>query len=221
MAKVRAPSLRLVVDEAHEVDAVFGVLEQLARDELANVPGADDDGVLDIGEGSPGRDARHGAAGRDEQDPENPEEQHLRDARLHETSREPEDERAQRHEEEHAREVVERRVIRQELVAVVQAEELRRHYPDRQRGQEDPEFDPGLEGAVPLDATDGDTCEQEGKREPCQIGEQEYTSKKPPSVRRVPHTASPLQDLERSLVERTEDRGRRRGDGSTGSRAQR
>ena len=39
---------RLGVDEADEVDPVLGVLEQLARDELADVAGADDDGVLEV-----------------------------------------------------------------------------------------------------------------------------------------------------------------------------
>ena len=42
--------LRPVVDEADEVDAVLGVLQDLARDELAHLAGADNDRVLHIGD---------------------------------------------------------------------------------------------------------------------------------------------------------------------------
>ena len=46
MLEFRSPTPRLTVDEADEVDAVFGVLEELPCRELANVAGTDDDGVL-------------------------------------------------------------------------------------------------------------------------------------------------------------------------------
>ena len=42
VAEVGAQLLRLGVDEADEVDAVLRMLEQLAGDQLADVPGADD-----------------------------------------------------------------------------------------------------------------------------------------------------------------------------------
>ena len=44
---------RLVVDEAHEIDAVLGVLLELSRDALPDVSCADDHGVLHVVESSP------------------------------------------------------------------------------------------------------------------------------------------------------------------------
>ncbi len=40
---------RVLVDEADHVDPVLGVLQQLARDLLPDVAGADDERVLDVG----------------------------------------------------------------------------------------------------------------------------------------------------------------------------
>ena len=68
------PRLRLGVDEADEVDAVLGVLEQLARHELADVAGADDDRVLEVGDAAPAPEARATErADGDEHDRERPE----------------------------------------------------------------------------------------------------------------------------------------------------
>ena len=44
---------RLVVDDADEADAVLGVQEVLACDQLADVAAADDDRVLDVGRAAP------------------------------------------------------------------------------------------------------------------------------------------------------------------------
>ena len=52
------PLLRVAVDEADEVEAVFGVLPELLRHELADVARADDDRVLDVGEMLPRDRAR-------------------------------------------------------------------------------------------------------------------------------------------------------------------
>ena len=57
--------LGLVVDEADEVEPVFGVLAQLLRDQLPDVAGADDDRVLHVGEMAPGHAARDRPADRD------------------------------------------------------------------------------------------------------------------------------------------------------------
>ena len=64
LVEVGAPLLRLAVDEADEVDPVLGVLEQLARDDLADVAGADDDRVLQVGDVPARESAGDGAAER-------------------------------------------------------------------------------------------------------------------------------------------------------------
>ena len=50
----RAPCQRVVVDESEDVDAVLGVLGELAVDELADPAGADDHRVLDVRQPAPG-----------------------------------------------------------------------------------------------------------------------------------------------------------------------
>ena len=67
------------VDEADEVDPVLGVLEELARDELADVAGADDDRVLEVGELMPAGGTRRDACERDGDDREQPERDHAAD----------------------------------------------------------------------------------------------------------------------------------------------
>ena len=48
MAEILASLLRLVVDEPDEVEPVFLVMEDLPRDQLTDIAGADDDGVLQV-----------------------------------------------------------------------------------------------------------------------------------------------------------------------------
>ena len=47
-AEVVSQDARAAVDEPDEIDAVLGMLEELAADELADVAGADDECVLDV-----------------------------------------------------------------------------------------------------------------------------------------------------------------------------
>ena len=49
LGKVGAPSLRVAVDEADDVDAVLRMLDELAGDQLADLAGADDQRVLLVG----------------------------------------------------------------------------------------------------------------------------------------------------------------------------
>ncbi len=50
MLEVDRALLGLGIDEADEVDPVLRMLEELAADQLADVPGADDDRVLEVRE---------------------------------------------------------------------------------------------------------------------------------------------------------------------------
>ena len=46
LGQVRPPSLWIAVDKADDVDPVLRVLHELASDQLADLSGADDQGVL-------------------------------------------------------------------------------------------------------------------------------------------------------------------------------
>ena len=74
--------LRLGVDEADQVDPVFGMDKELLREQLADVAGTDDDRVLDVGHVSPCKRSRHRAADADERDCEGPEDEELLRARM-------------------------------------------------------------------------------------------------------------------------------------------
>ena len=49
LREVRAAGLGVAIDEADDVDSVLRVLNQLARDQLSDFAGADDQGVLLVG----------------------------------------------------------------------------------------------------------------------------------------------------------------------------
>ena len=59
------------------VEAVLGMLEELLRDQLADVAGADDERVLLVRVGAPGERAPRDAADGDEQDRRGPEGEEL------------------------------------------------------------------------------------------------------------------------------------------------
>ena len=73
---------RVLVDEADDVHPVLRMLEELLRDTLSDMPGADDERVLDVGVASPAERARDRAGRWDEDDREHPEERELREARV-------------------------------------------------------------------------------------------------------------------------------------------
>ena len=144
VAEAVAPLARVLVDEADEVDAVLGVLQQLARHLLADVPGADDRACSGRTRpvpadararscGRPGR-ARSRAARRAAASGSS-------DRRTQHVGEREEHPRADRDHVEDAEEVVDRRVVGALLVARVQAVEAREHDPDRQRQREEKDLD--------------------------------------------------------------------------------
>ena len=72
-ADLRRPLARHGVDEADQVDAVLAVLEELARDHLADASRSDDDGVLEVGRSAAAEGAGRGASDRHDRDREGPE----------------------------------------------------------------------------------------------------------------------------------------------------
>ncbi len=72
LVEVVAALAWVLVDEADEVDAVLRMLQQLVRDALPDVPGADDDGVLDVRVEVATDAARDTARERDEDDRRSP-----------------------------------------------------------------------------------------------------------------------------------------------------
>ena len=73
---------RLRIDEPDEVDAVLGMREQLAGDQLADFSGADDQRVLQVVVALPAHAARDATEARHSDEGEAPERQELRDARV-------------------------------------------------------------------------------------------------------------------------------------------
>ena len=73
---------RMRVDEADEIDAVLGVLEELPRSQLADVAGADDDRVLEVERTAPRARARKSTHRGDEDDRQEPERDQPRHVRL-------------------------------------------------------------------------------------------------------------------------------------------
>ena len=138
-SEVGAHPPRRGVDEADQPDAVLAVLHQLARDELADVAGADDHRVLDVRRAAMEHGPGDRAADGDEGDRERPERDELDQARVGEMGERRSDEQepgADGDHHEHRGQVVDRRVVGALVVAVVQAEELGRDQPGRQRHQE-------------------------------------------------------------------------------------
>ena len=82
VADVRPPLGRVVVDEADDVEAVLGMLEELLRDQLADAARSDDQRVLDVGRRSSHERPRDDAATRDEHDRRHPEGEELAEVRI-------------------------------------------------------------------------------------------------------------------------------------------
>ena len=143
LAETLAALARTVVDEADHVDAELGMLQQLARDPLADVAGADDDRVLDVRVGPPHDGTGEGSRGDDERHRKEPEQRELRKSsgsRSPTRSSPRTEPGADGEHVEHAEEVVDRRVVRPLLVARVEPVQAAEHDPQRQRELEDHEL---------------------------------------------------------------------------------
>ena len=82
VAEPRLALLGLRIDESDDVHAVLGMLAQLARDELPDLSGADDDRVLEVDVRAPTERARQRPQRRDEDDRERPEGEQALEARI-------------------------------------------------------------------------------------------------------------------------------------------
>src|ERR1700730_6470108 len=74
--------LRLIVDESNELDAVLGMLEELARHAVAHVPPAHHDRVLAVAAIAPAKRARGRPAGSDQNGGSTPERCKFPDVRI-------------------------------------------------------------------------------------------------------------------------------------------
>ena len=128
-----AARLRVGVDEADEVDAVLRVLQDLARDQLADVAGADDDRILLVRDAAADDATRDRAVRRHDEPGDRPEDDDRAEVdRRAESCRErDQEEGADRADVEHADQVADGRVVRLLLIAVVQPVELREHQNQR------------------------------------------------------------------------------------------
>ena len=173
-----------VVDEADDSNPILGVLGQFSRDQLSNVPGANDECALFV-RGRRRDRARQGSSGRHQEDREGPEGGDLGQIGVSETG-EPgarkEKPGTDRDEVEDANDFIDGRVIRPRLIMVVQPVEVRHEDPHGQRGKEEVEL--GLEADTVLEVAarrDHELRGDERDREANEVGGDE----RPPDERRA------------------------------------
>ena len=162
------------------------MLEQLARDELADLARADDDRVLGIAGVPPADRAGDEAEQRDDSDRAGPEEQQPIHVRVRHVGQPREDE--QSHEptvtrSEDADQVVGSRSVDLLLVAVVEAVELGRDHPEREAENEDDRLAERAErvGAVVILCPGDERREGEGDGQAEQIGHEQRAAGDPAS----------------------------------------
>ena len=205
------PSIRsrgLLVDEADDVDAVLGVLEQLLRHELPDMAGADDQGVLDVRVRSPTERPRNGPAERDEDDGEHPEERELRKARVREMrdiGERKEEPRADRQHVEDAEELVDARVVGPLLVARVEVVDATEHDPEGERQGEQHDLDLRADPVVlRIDVLREEHLRQpERQQDARRVGDGECASDEPSPATNV--SAALLDQFARTTVDEIED----------------
>ena len=198
----------LGVDEADEIEAVLRVLEQLARDELADVAGADDDGVLEVEDAPPADRPGGAAADRDEDERRDAEERELAQLRIREAER-PERQRDQ----PDAAVAIRcrtpttssmRRMVGALLVSLVEPVQLRQDDPERQAGQEHQQLlrvRRAVEDAAGVEGRD----QEERQRQAGEVGEEQHAPDEPaaPLVRQL--GAALLEDRARAPVDGVEE----------------
>ena len=171
------------------------VVEELARHELADVARADDERVLQVVDAPAAEAARRRPAHRDERDRERPERDEALGLRAHDLERRGRHEQApgaDRHEVEHADDVVRRRVVRPLVVVVVEPVDLGRHGPDRQRGQEEQQLRPAP--ATEPAASAGPPKQQERdeirERQADDVGQEQHAGDEPSPASPRRHVAA-------------------------------
>ena len=200
--------LGLSVHESDEVEAVLRVLAELLRDELADVAGPDDDGVLHVGEVTSGESAGQRARGGDPDDGEEPESEQPLEAGIDpmRDRREGEEQpAAHRDQVEDPDEVVGGGVVGALLVEVVEAVELRDDHPGRQAQAEDEQLDLRGDGIGAPGLLEEERRGEEGEREPDEVGQHEHAAHEPASPHAQRARPPALEDLKSSRVHRRGD----------------
>ena len=179
LREVRAPRLRIAVDEPHHVDSILWMLDQLAGDQLADLPRADDQGVLLVGLRPLAGPAGDRAGERQDAHGEEPERDQRVDARIGSTadpSSHQQHPYADRDQVEDPDDVIGGGVIGVLLVASIQPLELGHDRPARQRAEE--HHDLWKEPNAPA-SPHTKRCEDIGEAESEQVGSQEAPRDQP------------------------------------------
>ena len=183
--------------------AVLWVLAQLARDELADVAGADDDRVLEVGRGAAGTSVR--ATARAVPTRQSTSAQKARSSRAAGSSAGPVSQSAAKSSQAPTvarwktptkSSTVEWSVAL--LVAVVEAVELRNEEPAGKRADEEQIFGRRVEPRMRTALAEHELGKEEGQGEPDQVGDHERPTHEPPAP--VTARAPALEDLERLPV---------------------
>ena len=191
VAEVCTQPQRLLVDQAEQAKPIFTVLTDLARDQLPDLAGADDDRVLDVGRRTQADAAReHPAAGYEQrrQDPEHDQLPRPRIGDPGQPAAEEEDPGAERDQMDDADEVVDGRIAEALIVVAVEAVHCREQHPGRQAEEEDGELvhrpRTGPLGAQP----ENEYAREERRRQSGRVCKNERAAnQRPTAPRRLPH----------------------------------
>ena len=174
--------LRHVVDKPDDIDAVLRMLQELARDRLADVACSDDDRVLDVLEAPAADRACEGASRDYEHDREQPEDEQLMQVERRHVSHgraDKEDPGADCDEVKDAYEVVDGRVVVALFVVLVQPVEPCHHDPGREGERESEPFHPWADRvAVPYRRVE-ELGREEGQTQADEVCEDERAPDEP------------------------------------------
>ena len=173
--QIVVPRFRLGVDEADEIQTVFGMAKQLAGDALTDIAGAEDERVLVVERTSAAERTCDAACESDEHDRGAPQHDGVRHGRISKTGqlqRGEHEPRSDRDQVEDADDVVGRRVVRALLILVVQVIETRDCDPHGKR-------DDGRNDGAPIEPRAGQADYEKREGEPYDVGDDEHATNEP------------------------------------------
>ena len=204
MPDVLPPHFRICIDEADQVDAVFGMLEQLAGDQLPDVSSANDDRVLEVRDvppliaRAPTRSIDTNAIASAQNTTSFGMVGWRRPVSRVEDVEGPD---GHRDHVEDAGEVVDRRVVGALFVLVVEAVQLRDEHPRRDGGDERDDLVRRVEHTGRARAGDEPFREQQRGEQADDVGGDEHATDEPSAPADNRRTPPLLDDLERAVVE--------------------
>ena len=182
---LRPAGPRLGVDETEQVEAILGMLSDLAGDELPDVACTEHDRSHGVRARTAAQRASHRAGCRDERDREQPEDDEplrLRRGEPCQPRQHLEEPRSERDDDEDADELVHGRVVGALLVPLVVALQLREHQPHRQRQEEEEDLAARLDAIGRRHGLEAERRDGECECDPQCVRRYERTPNEPPTT---------------------------------------